>query len=159
MENKKHKLTASTLETMKSELDKLVNVDRIKVIQEIKAARANGDLSENADYESALNHQKVIEGRIAEFKAVIDNHILIKDIDGAEGGDIVKIGSKVKILEVEDGMETSYEILGSVDNNPQIGRISNECPLAKSMLGKKVGDVVEVQNVVSPYTIKILEIS
>lgn len=159
MENKKHKLTVSTLETMKGELEKLVNEDRMKVIQDIKAARANGDLSENADYESALEHQKAIEGRISEIKGIIDNHILIKDIDEAEGGDVVKIGSKVKILEVEDGTEVTYKILGSVDNNPQIGRISNECPLAKSMLGKKVGDTVEVQNIVSPYTIKILEIA
>lgn len=156
----KHKITADTLASIKDELNNLVNVERIRIIQEIKAARDNGDLSENADYENALDQQKVIEGRIAELKAIVDNHTLIDDGKGdKEGRGVVKIGSKVKVLEVEDNVETVYEILGSVDNNPQIGRISNECPLAKAILDRKIGDVVEVQDVEFPYTVKILEVA
>lgn len=155
----KHRLTSESLATLQEEYNNLVNVERIEVINEIKVARDNGDLSENADYEAALNKQKVIESRILEIKAILDNHVLISDVEVGSGGDIVKIGSKVKILEIEDNIESEYEILGSVDNNPSMGRISNECPLAKSMLGKKVGDVVEVQNIHSPYKVKILNIS
>ncbi|OAL10393.1 transcription elongation factor GreA [Candidatus Mycoplasma haematobovis] len=155
----KHRLTSESLATLKEEYNNLVNVERIDVINEIKVARDNGDLSENADYEAALNKQKVIETRILEIKAILDNHVLISDTEVGSVGDIVKIGSKVKILEIEDNIESEYEILGSVDNNPSMGRISNECPLAKSMLGKKVGDVVEVQNIHSPYKVKILNIS
>lgn len=151
----KHKITQNTLDNIKKELSHLVNVERIRIIQELKHARGNGDLSENADYESALEHQKTIEGKIAELQAIINNHVLIKDID-TKG--VVKIGSKVRVKEIEDGLETVYEILGSADNNPQIGRISNECPLAKAILDKKVGDVVEIQNVDLPYTIEILEV-
>lgn len=158
MSSLKHKITESTLRSIKGELETLINVDRIRVIEEIKVARGNGDLSENADYESAMAHQKVIEARISELKAIVDNHIIIREAE-SEGRDCVKIGSKVRVLEIEDNMEYEYEILGSVDNKPEIGRISNECPLAKSMLGKRVGDVVEVQNIMSPYTIKILGIS
>lgn len=154
---KKHKLTQETLNSLHSEFNKLTNVDRLKIIEEIKVARANGDLSENADYESALNQQKFIETRIQEIKAILDNYVLISDDKDSSG--LVKIGSKVKILEIEENVEYEYEILGSVDNNPQMGRISNECPLAKSIIGKKVGDVVEIQNIASPYTIKILNIS
>lgn len=156
----KHKITADTLASIKDELNNLVNVERIRIIQEIKAARDNGDLSENADYENALDQQKVIEKRIAELKSIVDNHVLIsgEEKENKEKKKVVKIGYKVKLLEVEDNIETTYEILGSVDNNPQIGRISNECPLAKAILDKKVGDVVEVQDVEFPYTVKILEI-
>lgn len=156
----KHKITADTLTSIKDELNNLVNVERIRIIQEIKAARDNGDLSENADYENALDQQKVIEKRIAELKSIVDNHVLIsgEEKENKDKKQVVKIGYKVKLLEVEDNIETTYEILGSVDNNPQIGRISNECPLAKAILDKKVGDVVEVQDVEFPYTVKILEI-
>ncbi|XP_032746458.1 transcription elongation factor GreA-like [Rattus rattus] len=158
MENK-HNITQETLDGLKKELDNLVNVERLKIIQEIKDARANGDLSENADYESALEQQKVIEGRIAEIKSIIHNHVIISGEKGGKGkNDVVKIGSKIKILEIEDNTEMIYEILGSVDNNPQLGKISNECPLARAILDKKVGDEVEIQNVEYPYRVKILEV-
>ncbi|AEW45908.1 transcription elongation factor greA [Mycoplasma haemocanis str. Illinois] len=155
---RKHRLTAESLENLKSEYNNLVNVDRVEVIEEIKAARANGDLSENADYETALDKQKVIEGRIAEIKVILDNHEIISSEGTSDSSGVVKIGSKVKILEIDENMEYGYEILGSVDNNPSMGRISNECPLAKAMLGRKVGEVVEVQNIAAPYKVKILEI-
>lgn len=158
---KQYRITQETLASVKEELDSLINVERLKVIEEIKVARANGDLSENADYEAALNKQKEIERRIYELKDIIDNHSLLdsQKVDNkSEKSGVVKIGSKVKIVEVEDNSEYVYEILGSVDNNPQMGRISNECPLAKAILGRSPGEVVEVQHVEFPYTIKIVEI-
>ncbi|AEG73737.1 transcription elongation factor GreA [Mycoplasma haemofelis str. Langford 1] len=155
---RKHRLTVESLENLKAEYNNLVNVDRVEVIEEIKAARANGDLSENADYETALDKQKVIEGRIAEIKAILDNHEIISSEGTTDSSGVVKIGSKVKILEMDENVEFEYEILGSVDNNPSMGRISNECPLAKAMLGKKAGEVVEVQNIAVPYKVKILQI-
>lgn len=155
----KYRLTKETLKSLQEEFNNLTNVERVKIIEEIKLARENGDLSENADFEAALNHQKFLEERINEIKTILDNYVIIEEDSGVASKEIVRIGNKVKILEVESGEEFEYEILGSVDNNPHIGRISNESPLAKSILGKKVGDVVEVQNIADPYSIKILKIT
>lgn len=152
----KHQITQSKLEKLKIEYSNLINVERPKVIQEIQEARALGDLSENADYDAAKNQQRFIEGKIEEIGDIISNHELI---DESVGGSIVSIGSKVTLLNVTGNFEVEYEILGTIDNDPVNNKISNECPLAKAILGKAVGDVIEIIEIQDPYTVKVLKIS
>ena len=150
-EHDKVLLTKSGIEKLRKERDLLVNVERPKVIEDLQAARAQGDLSENADYDAARERQAEVEARIKEIDAMIQNAEMIDE--DAIDLQVVKPGMQVRMLNIEN----EYAIVGAFETNPDQGKISNECPLAKAVLGHAVGETVTVM-VEEPYQVKILEI-
>lgn len=154
MTEKKIYLTREGLEELKSELDDLINVKRPANIISIKEARALGDLSENADYDSAKNEQAEIEGRIKRLEKMLENVEIIENV----ATDKVSIGSTVSIKYVDDDDTDEYKIVGSQEADPFMSKISNESPIAKAILNKKVGDIVEVESPNGVYKIEITEI-
>ncbi len=147
-------LTEDGLNTLKNELDELINVKRPANIESIKEARSLGDLSENAEYDAARNEQAQIESRIKELEKMLENVSIIKNIDT----DIVSIGNVVKIKYVDDNDEDEYKIVGSQEADPFEGKISNESPIAAALLNHKVGDTVTVESPNGSYDIVITEI-
>jgi transcription elongation factor GreA len=142
------------LAELKKELKELVEVKRPEVIKHIQEARAQGDLSENADYDAAKDTQGEIEGKINEINSILNNYELINDNNE---GKLISIGSKVSI---DDGKDTDvYEIVGTIEANPFENKISNHSPLATSLLGHKEGETVVVQGVETPYKVKIVKVS
>ena len=154
-EKKKVYLTQEGYDEIKEELDNLINVKRPENIVAIKEARALGDLSENADYDAARNEQAEIEARIKKLEAIVDNVEIIDQVTTDEVG----LGNTVKISYVDDeDDEDEYKIVGSQEADPFESKISNESPIAKALLNKKVGDVVEVESPNGVYKIEITEI-
>ena len=152
MKEKKIYLTQQGFEELKSELDNLINVKRPANIQAIKEARALGDLSENADYDAAKNDQAEIEGRIKKIEKMLENVEIIEKGDSS----VVSLGTTVSIKYVDDEDETDeYQIVGSQEADPFMSKISNESPIAKAIMNKKVGDIVEVE---SPHGVSKIEI-
>jgi transcription elongation factor GreA len=147
-------LTEQGLDDLKKELDNLINVKRPENITSIKEARALGDLSENADYDAARNEQAELEGRIKKLEKMLENVEIIEKIDT----DKVSIGSTVSIKYVDDDDTDEYKIVGSQEADPFMSKISNESPIAKAILNKKVGDIVEVESPNGVYKIEITEI-
>ena len=155
MKEKKIYLTQEGFEELKSELDILINVKRPENIQAIKEARALGDLSENADYDAAKNDQAEIEGRIKKIEKMLDNVEIIEKTNI----DVVGLGTTVSIRYVDDEDETDeYRIVGSQEADPFQSKISNESPIAKAIMNKKVGDIVDVESPNGVYKIEIIEI-
>lgn len=148
-------LTEEKKKEFEDELHQLKFVKRDEVIQELQEARAQGDLSENADYAAAREEQSFVEGRIKELEAYLDNVEIIED-DNTK--DEIRIGSVVKILDIEMEEEMVFRIVGSQESDPDSGKISNNSPIAKALLGGKIGDVVSVEAPNSDYELKILEI-
>ena len=148
-------LTKKGLEDIALELDDLKQNVRPEVISQIKEARAQGDLSENAEYHAAKDKQGQIEARIKEIEYLIDNATLISNTKSST----VKIGSTVEIEYVEDKETDTYQIVGSTEADPFENKISNESPIAMAIIGKKVGDVVSVNANGSSYDVKILAIA
>ncbi|AHI54164.1 transcription elongation factor GreA [Spiroplasma sabaudiense Ar-1343] len=146
-------LTAEGLEDLKKELDHLINVTRKDVIKELVEARAQGDLSENADYDAARNRQAEVEARIKEVENMISKAKVI-DSSKKSVGD-VKIGSLVTVKNLKTNKELEFKIVGAIEADPFKNMISNESPLAKSILGLSIGDTVEVREVREPYKITI----
>ena len=147
-------LTENGLNELKEELDNLKNVRRPENIQALKDARALGDLSENAEYDAARNEQAVIESRIQELEVMLENAVVIKEVDT----DKVSIGTSVKLEFVEDSEVETYSIVGTKEADPFENKISNESPIAKAIIGKKVGEVATVNCDADSYDVKILEI-
>ena len=154
MEKEKIILTEEGLQKFKEELFNLKNVERIKNTEDIKEAKAQGDLSENADYDAARNRQAEIEGRIQYLENLIQNAQIIVESNGDE----VRVGCTVELkAEDEEEIET-YTIVGSAEADPINGKISNECLLAQAILGHKVNDEVIVK-CEEPYSVKIINVS
>lgn len=147
-------LTSEGLDEIKKELDHLKLVKRPEVINALKDARALGDLSENAEYDAARNEQAIVEGRIVELEAMIENAVVIEKADT----DCVSIGTKVKIEYVEDNDTEEYSIVGSKEADPFQNKISNESPIAKAIMGLKVGNIAHVSSPNGQYDVKILQI-
>ncbi len=155
-ERKKIYLTEEGYNEIKEELDDLINVKRPENINAIKEARALGDLSENADYDAARNEQAEIEAKIKKLEMILENVKIIEQISTDEVG----LGNTVKISYVDDEDETDeYKIVGSQEADPFESKISNESPIAKALLGHKVGDIVKVDSPNGSYDIKLLEIA
>ena len=148
-------VTEEGLQDLKKQLDELIHVTRNEVIEELKAARAQGDLSENADYDAARDHQAKVEARIKELEYQIKNSEIIKD--KRSGGKTVRIGTTVEVQELDTKNKLTYKIVGSVEADPLNGLLSNVTPLAEAILDRKVGHVVTV-NVDKPYDVKIINI-
>lgn len=158
MENAKEILmTKEGLDKLEHELEELKVVRRKDVAEKIKQALAFGDLSENSEYDEAKNEQAQVEARIAQIEGmlkvarVVDNDSISTDA--------VSVGTKVKLLDVEFEEEEEYAIVGSSEADPSQNRLSYESPVGKALLGKKVGDLVEVDVPAGKIQFKILDIS
>jgi len=151
--NKPGYLTREGLAKLRGELDELVNVRRAEVAARIHDAKEHGDLAENAEYEDAKNEQAFVEGKIQALETLIRNAILI---DENQPTDHVQIGSTV-VVESSDGTET-YTIVGSAEAAPGDGRISNESPVGRALLGHKKGEKVVVKVPAGDFTYKIVSI-
>lgn len=148
-------LTQVGLDELKAELDDLINVKRPANIIAIKEARALGDLSENADYDSARDEQAQIEGRIQKIEKMLENVVIIESVDKNKVG----IGCTVQIKYMDEDDEVDeYTIVGSQEADPFASRISNESPIAQALLNRKVGDIVTVDSPNGAYQIEITEI-
>ena len=134
-------MTRAGYEKLKDELERLKRVDRPAIIKAIAEARAHGDLSENAEYHAAREKQSFLEGRIAELETKVG---AAEVIDAPTTGDRITFGSTV-LLEDESGKEFRYQIVGSDEGDPTKGKISVLAPLARTLIGKNVGDTVTAQ--------------
>lgn len=156
MVEKKNILTYEGLRKLEEELHDLKVNKRREVAQKIKEAREQGDLSENAEYDAAKDEQRDIEARIEEIDKILRNAEVV--VEDEVDVDVINIGCKVKIYDVEYDEELEYKIVGSAEANSLKGRISNESPLGKALLGKRAGDVVNVETQTGTIQYKILEI-
>ena len=156
--NEKTLLTKEGLNKLNAELRELIDEKRPTIIKAIQEAREQGDLSENADYAAAKNEQGEIEKRIQEIKDILSNYELISEVKDDTSNEKVKVGSKVKLLDLSNNEEVTYEIVGEVEADPDNNKISNQSPLAQAILGKNVKTIVEIRNIDDPYKVKILKI-
>lgn len=148
-------VTKQGLEELKKEKENLIRVVREEVKVDLQNARAQGDLSENADYDAARDRQAKVEARIAELEAMLSNIEIISDNNKSSRS--VKLGSTVKLLDLSDNVEEVYTIVGSVEADPLNGKLSNVTPLGMAVIDRRSGDVVVVE-ADEPYQVKILEI-
>lgn len=153
---RKNILTYEGLKKLEDELENLKVVRRKEVSQKIKEAREQGDLSENAEYDAAKDEQRDIEARIEELEKILKNAEVV--VEEEADLDKVSIGCSVKILDCEFEEELEYKIVGSTEANSLKGKISNESPVGKALLGKKVGDTVTVETPAGEFSYKVLSI-
>ncbi len=154
MKENKFIMTAEGYLEAESELNELKNVRRQEIIEAIKEARAQGDLSENADYDAARNEQAIVEAKIQELEYKLEHAEIIDNKDK----NVVDLGSIVTIS-YDDGETEEYKLVGSMEADPFENKISNESPLGLALLKHKIGDVVEVASPNGGYNIKIEKIA
>ncbi len=154
--DKKNLLTYEGLQKLESELHNLKVVKRKEVAQKIKEAREQGDLSENAEYDAAKDEQRDIEARIDEIEKILKNAEVV--VEEEVDLDKISVGCRVKILDMEYDEELDYKIVGSTEANSLKGKISNESPVGRALLGAKVGEVVTVETQAGDLNYKVLEI-
>lgn len=149
-------MTQKGFDHIEAELKNLKSVERPAVIQAIAEARAHGDLSENAEYSAARERQSFIEGRIKELEGVVSAANII-DI-ASMTGEVVKFGATVVLANDDTGEEVTYQIVGPYESDADHGKISTTAPLAKALIGKSVGDSVEVRTPKGAHTYEILSV-
>ncbi|MGO2082404.1 transcription elongation factor GreA [Vagococcus sp.] len=156
MMEKVYPMTLEGKEKLEQELEELKTVKRKEIVERIKIARSFGDLSENSEYESAKDEQAFVEGRITtlenmmRFAQIIDNNM---------DKDTVSLGHTITFIELPDGEEEEYTIVGSAEADPFSGKISNDSPIAKALLGCKLGDTVVISTPGGDMKVKIEKIS
>ncbi|MGB2994073.1 MAG: transcription elongation factor GreA [Paenisporosarcina sp.] len=154
---KQYPMTVAGKQKLADELDFLKTVKRKEVVERIKVARSFGDLSENSEYDSAKEDQAFVEGRIVTLESMIRNAVIIEG--NGQDNDIVSLGKTVSFIEVPDGEEETYTIVGSAEADPIEGLISNDSPIAKSLIGRSVGDQVRVLTPGGEMDVKITSIN
>lgn len=140
---KKYVMTYEGIKKLEDELENLKTVKRKEITEKIKVALGYGDLSENSEYDEAKNEQAFVEGRILQLENMLKNATVVDDSEIPK--DIVNVGSKVTVKDYEFDEEVEYIIVGSAEADPLNYKISNESPVGKAFIGKKVGDIIEVQ--------------
>ncbi|MCI9361964.1 MAG: transcription elongation factor GreA [Hungatella sp.] len=156
MAEKKNILTYAGLKQYEDELQNLKVFRRKEVAQKIKEAREQGDLSENAEYDAAKDEQRDIELRIEELEKLLKNaEVVVEDEIDLEK---INVGCKVKVFEIDEDEEMEFRIVGSTEANSLQNKISNESPVGQALLGRKVGDIVDVETQVGVIQYKVLEI-
>lgn len=150
-------LTVEGAEALRSELKKLKGQDRPRVIQAIADAREHGDLKENAEYHAAREQQSFIEGRIKEIEAKLSNATII-DVASMENTGKVIFGTTVVVADEENGNEVTYKIVGDDEADIKANKISVSSPIARGLIGKEEGDVVDVQTPGGTRTLEIVEV-
>ena len=154
---KEFKLSPERWKELKDELVYLKTVREKEVADQIKEARSFGDLSENSEYDEAKNEQGKLYSRIAEVENILDNCVVIEE--EVHDGKTVRLGSKLKVLDVEFNEELDYEVVGSQEADPMNGRISEDSPFGRALLGKSVGEDVVVEAPAGALHYKVLSIS
>lgn len=154
--DKKNLLTYQGLKKLEDELQDLKVVKRKEVAAKIKEAREQGDLSENAEYDAAKDEQRDIEARIEEIEKILRNAEVV--VEEEVELDQINIGCLVRILDCEFDEELEYKIVGSTEANSLKGKISNESPVGKALIGAKVGETVDVETPGGIFSYKVLEI-
>ncbi len=157
MANKEILVTAEGLRELEEELSILKSQKRADIAEQIKEARSHGDLSENSEYDEAMNDQAQLEARISEIEATLKRVRVIDHNDIST--DTVQVGTKVKVLDLEYNEEDVYHIVGSTESDPMKGYISDESPVGKGLLGHAVGEVVDIETPGGIQKYEILEIS
>jgi transcription elongation factor GreA len=150
-------LTKEGYQKLQEELDYLRTAKRQEVANRLHEAMEGGELIENAEYEAAKNEQAFVEGRIQELDLLLASAKIIED-NGRKKSDSVQLGSKVTIKEGNFEAET-FTIVGAAEANPREGKISNESPIGKAILNRKVGDSVKVETPGGTYNVKILKVA
>ena len=156
MEEKKNLLTYAGLKKLEDELHDLKVVKRKEVAEKIKEAREQGDLSENAEYDAAKDEQRDIEARIEEIEKILKNAEVVVEDEVDDGK--ISVGCKVHVLDMEYDEEMEFQLVGSTEANSLQGKISNESPVGKALIGAKQGDVVDVEMGDSVMQYKVLKI-
>lgn len=156
-ESKQYVMTYEGVKKLENELEYLKTVRRKEITEKIKVALGYGDLSENSEYDEAKNDQAFVEGRIVQLEAMLKNAVVVDESEIPN--DMVSVGSKVKVKDYEFGEEVEYTIVGSAEADPMNFKISNESPVGKALIGKKVGEIVEVVIPDGVNKFEILEIS
>ncbi|RHW38623.1 transcription elongation factor GreA [Lysinibacillus yapensis] len=152
---KQYPMTLAGKQKLEEELDYLITVKRKEVVERIKIARSFGDLSENSEYDSAKEEQGFVEGRITTIESMLRNALIIEE---SGESDVVSLGKTVSFVELPDGDEEEYTIVGSAEADPFEGRISNDSPIAKALLGRKVDDVVKLTTPGGDMEVRIVSI-
>lgn len=153
--NKQATLTKQGFETLKIEFNELINVKRPKLVDRLAFARTQGDLSENSDYTNAKEELDFLDGRISELEEVLKTATVVSD-DNFSNGDGVGVGTKVTV-KVND-QEHIFHIVGEWEADPMQKKISHESPLGQALMGKKVGETVEVEAPAGKILYEIIEI-
>jgi len=152
------KMSQERLEALKEELFYLETVREKEVAELIKEARSFGDLSENSEYDEAKTEQGKLYSKIAELKVLIENAEIVDNIDHNAPKDAVTLGSIVKVRDIEEDFEETYEIVGSQEANPRAGKVSDDSPLGKGLRGHKAGEVVVINAPVGELKFEILSV-
>ena len=139
--DKKVVVTASGLKALEDELEMLKTVRRSEISEKIRVARGYGDLSENSEYDEAKNEQAIVEARIADLEVMLKNVVILDESEIVK--DVISLGSNVKVYDEEFEEELEYVIVGSTEADLDLGKISDESPVGKALIGKKVGEVAE----------------
>ena len=155
-EAKRKLLTYAGLKALEDELENLKVVKRKEVAEKIKEAREQGDLSENAEYDAAKDEQRDIEARIEELEGILKNAEVV--VEDEVDSDKINVGCKVDVYDVEFEEEIEFQIVGSTEANSLEGKISNESPVGKALIGASIGDVVEVETPTGVMQYKVLKI-
>ncbi len=157
MADKQHVLTTEGLKKLQDELEELKSVKRREIADKIKVALSFGDLSENSEYDEAKNEQGIIEARISEIEATLQN---VKVLDSSDlSTEHVSVGNRIILKDLETGDETEYHIVGSKEVDMKKKKISDESPVGKACIGRAKGDIVEVEAPVGILKFEILDIS
>lgn len=156
MANKKYPMTDKGKQKLEAELENLKLKKRPEIIERIKIARGFGDLSENSEYTSAKDEQSVVESRISEIQTMLQyaDVVDVTEVDSNE----VSVGKKVTFQEADEEPET-YQIVGAAESDPTSGKISNDSPIAQSLLGKKIGETVSITTPGGSFDVKIINVT
>jgi transcription elongation factor GreA len=154
----RYKMSSERLEALKEELNYLETVREKEVAELIKEARSFGDLSENSEYDEAKAEQGKLYSKIAELKDLIENAEIVDNTDADLPKDSVTLGSIVQVVDLEENLEETYEVVGSQEANPREGRISDDSPLGKGLHGHRAGDVVTIEAPAGQLQFKIVSV-
>ncbi len=156
MAEMKYKMSRERYEEIERELEYMQTVREKEVAEQIKEARSYGDLSENSEYDEAKTEQGKLYSKIAEYKNLLENAEIV-EVTARAGA--IGIGSKVKVLDIEFNEEAEYQIVGSQEANPRTGRISDDSPFGRGLMGHKIGETVTVEAPAGALQFKILDVS
>lgn len=156
MAEMKYKMSRERYEEIERELEYMQTVREKEVAEQIKEARSYGDLSENSEYDEAKTEQGKLYSKIAEYKNLLENAEIV-EVTARAGA--IGIGSKVKVLDIEFNEEAEYQIVGSQEANPRTGRISDDSPFGRGLMGHKIGETVTVEAPAGALQFKILDVT
>ncbi|MBP5265690.1 MAG: transcription elongation factor GreA [Lachnospiraceae bacterium] len=156
MEAKKNLMTYEGLRALEEEVQDLKVNKRREIAEKIKEAREQGDLSENAEYDAAKDEQRDIEARIEEIEEILKHAEVVTEEDGEAGK--INIGCTVRLLDLEFDEEVEYRLVGSTEANSLKGKISNESPVGRALIGASLNDVVTVETEAGSFQYKVLDV-